>query len=208
MKEKSMSIEIVPVSAREIQSIADLAVKVSPNYMIRKTESTTFRCLTLLENEKENWKKGIVYFIARYSKGVNFEMWMYSTKGGAQLAEFNDLIRPLAIGSVKVESLGHALKLRLQLPDAMKDEDVESAIKEMMDRIEPTLQEIRGKIKIVVSEKKTVVKKEETKKIETPIPVLPQPTPPAPVVEDEEKEEIIPLPPTESEMNKNRRRRK
>ena len=204
----------VTVSIREINAIADLAVQLVPEYKIRDQKADTFRNLTLAADEKINWKKGLIYLIAQYSKGVNFELWMYSTKGGAHLSEFNDQIRPLAIGAVKCEKLGHALKLRLQLQDTMKDEEVETAIKEFMTRIEPTLNEIRGKIKVDVSEKKTketeakVVakveeKKEEIKKEE--IPVLPV-DPIRPAIDEDE--EVIVCPPTESETKKNRNRSK
>ena len=164
MSEKNEAVaevEVVKVPARTFEQIANVAVAVMPVYKVRDTKSTTFRCLTLVEDEKINWKKGLVYLIARYSKGVNLEMWMYSTKGGAELAQFNDLIRPLAVGNIKSEALGKALKLRLQLADTMTDEEIETAIKGMMEAVEPTLQAIREKIVIAVSKK-------ETKKAEKP----------------------------------------
>ena len=176
MSEKTAEVApaaVVVVPARTIESIANVAVRLSPAYMVRKTASTTFRCLTLAENEKVNWKKGLVYLIARYSKGVNLEMWMYSTKGGAELAQFNDQIRPLATGAIKCESLGKALKLRLQLADSMSDEAVEVAITEMMDAVEPTLQAIREKIVIAVSKKETKTAAKAAATDEAPAPEVP-----------------------------------
>lgn len=172
-----MSDAVVPAPAqvvvRDIVSVAEAAVRLMPTYKIRKTNSKTFRCLTLAEDENVNWKKGLVYLIARYKAGVNLEMWMYSTKGGAHLAEYNDQIRPLAKGAIKCESLGSALKLRLPLADAMKTEDMEAAILEFMSSVEPTLTELRTKITVHVSKKETKAKAKteataETK-AETPV---------------------------------------
>ena len=171
-------VEVVTHPARDFAKVAEVAARVSPTYKIRDTKSTTFRCLTLIDNEKVNWKKGLVYLLARYSKGVNLEMWMYSTKGGAELAQFNDMIRPLATGSIKCEALGKALKLRLQLADSLSDEAVETAIKEMMDAVEPTLQAIREKIVIAVSKKETkkAAKPATEATDETPAPQVPAET--------------------------------
>jgi hypothetical protein len=140
---------------REIQAVAETAVRLMPAYKIRKTNANTFRNLTLVEDEKTNWKKGLIYLIARYSKGINFEMWMYGSKKSAGLAQFNDQVRPLAVGAIKCESLGHALKLRLQLPDAATDAETEAVILGFMEAVEPTLQAIREKIVVVVSKKET-----------------------------------------------------
>ena len=170
---------VVVAPVREIGTVAAVAVKVSPSYKVRAQKAKTFVNLTLVEDEKVNWKKGLIYLIARYSKGVNFELWMYSTKKGAHLAEFNDLIRPLADESVKCESLGLALKLRLQLPDAMSDDAVEAAIEKFMSRIEPVLNEIRAKIKVDVSEKKTAKAKKVAAPAETPAAPANDPAPDA-----------------------------
>jgi len=150
-----VEVKAVVVEARDITKVAEMAVLASPNYKIRAGKADTFKNLTLAEDEKTNWKKGLIYLIARYSKGVNFELWMYSTKKGAHLAEFNNLIRPLAVGEVKCETLGHALKLRLQLVDTLTDEEVTAKITAFMTAIEPTLQAIREKIAVVVSKKET-----------------------------------------------------
>jgi hypothetical protein len=174
-KVEAAKAEVLKAPAREIDAIAQVAVRLSPAYKIHKTASTTFRCLTLAADEAINWKKGLVYLIARYSKGVNLEMWMYSTKGGAHLADYNDLIRPLATGAIKAESLGKALKLRIQLADTMTDEEVEVAIKGMMDAVEPTLQAIREKIVIAVSKKET----KKTAKAAAPADETPAPQVPA-----------------------------
>ena len=170
---------------RTIQAVADAGVRLVPAYCIHKTFSETFRCLTPGADEKLNWKKGLVYFIARYSKGVNFELWMYSTKGGAHLAEYKDMIRPLAVGATKCEPCGQALKLRLQIADAMKDEDIDAAILEFMTRNEPVLAAIREKIVVHVSEKKTVAPAPaapvtEVVPVVEPAPEAPAPEAPAP----------------------------
>lgn len=168
---------VVVAPVREISAVANLAVKVSPAYKIRAQKATTFVNLTLVEDEKINWKKGLIFLICRYSKGVNFELWAYSSKKGAHLAEFNDQIAVLADDSVKCESLGLAKKLRLQLPDAMSDDAVEATIEKFMSRIEPTLQEIRSKVVVVVSEKKTP----KAEKVAAPVETAPQqPNDPAP----------------------------
>ena len=170
MSEKNAEVvNPVVVAPREIATIAEIAVKVSPTYKVRAQKAKTFVNLTLVEDEKTNWKKGLIYLITRYSKGVNFELWMYSTKKGAHLVEFNDQVATLADESVKCEALGLAKKLRLQLADTLSDDAVEAAIEKFMSRIEPVLNEIRSKITIEVSKKETKKAKEVTAPAETPV---------------------------------------
>jgi hypothetical protein len=172
MSEKNAEVvNPVVVSPRDITAVAAVAVKVSPSYKVRAQKAKTFVNLTLVEDEKVNWKKGLIFLITRYSKGVNFELWMYSTKKGAHLSEFNDQVSALADESVKCEALGLAKKLRLQLADTLSDDAVEAAIEKFMSRIEPTLNEIRGKVTVVVSEKKTPKAKKVAAPAETPASV-------------------------------------
>lgn len=145
---------VVPV-VRDIEQILTVALELAPAYKMRKTNSKTFRCMTPIENENANWKKGLVYLAARYSKGINFELWLYSTKKGAHLAEFNDKFRTLANDTIKCEALGLAVKLRVQLPDAMADDVVRSTIEKFLATVEPTVTEVRALVPAVVSKAET-----------------------------------------------------
>lgn len=148
---------IVAVSARDIDTVANQVMVVMPQYKIRKTSSNTYRNLTLAEDENVNWKKGLVYFIARYAKGVNLEFWLYSAKGGAHLAEHKDAFKILTEQNAElytIEPLGHAIKIRTKIPDAMTDEEMANQIKAFSEGIEPIAQEVRAKI-VIVSKKDT-----------------------------------------------------
>jgi hypothetical protein len=142
------TVENVPAKANE-RSILDIAQKVCeimPIYKVRDGRANTFRNLTLAEDETANWKKGLIYFISRYSKGVNLEFWLYSTKGGAHLKDYNDSIRSLVYDGIVCEPCGHAVKLRCQLPDEMSQDDVEQKIRTFVETIEPVAADIRSKI--------------------------------------------------------------
>lgn len=161
------------VVVRDIDLVAKKMMELAPAYTIRKTGSKTFRCLTLAENENENWKKGLVYFMARYSKGVNVEHWLYSTKGGVHLMEYNDLFRALATDQIKCEPCGKAVKLRIQVLDSDTDEVMAQKITDFMNAIEPTVTEVRSKVVVHVSPKKTSKAKAEVAAPAEPTPVEP-----------------------------------
>jgi len=190
----------VVVTERTMDQVAAIAVELVPGYKVLQNRSTTFKNLTLIENEKENWKKGLIYLICRYSKGINLEMWMYSTKKGAHLVEHVPTVRTQAQEKgYEVVSLGLAIKVRLQIPHLLSDEEMRAKIQEFMTHLEPTLQEIRGKIP-TVSKKETKAKKEEVKaeavpaieatpapdaEAAAPVEAAAEPTPaPVPVVEE------------------------
>jgi hypothetical protein len=185
-----MSDPVVPVipvvEVRDINVVAEKLVSLAPAYKIRKTESNTFRCVTLSEDEALNWKKGLVYFIARYSKGINLEFWLYDTKGGVGLAQFNDLFRPLAKDGITCEPCGKAVKLRIQLPDADVEEIMITKITGFLAVIEPVATEVRTKIVINVSPKKTA-----KAKTVAPAPVT-EVAPPNPVLPEIPEEPAIP----------------
>jgi len=139
----------IVVEARDIDVVAEAFVTARPEYKIRKTNSKTFRCTTLAENEGINWKKGLVYMINRYSKGINLEMWAYSPKGGVHLAEFNPKFEALASDTIKCEPLGHARKLRIQILDTATTEEMTTQIVSFLDTIEPTVAEVRALVPAV-----------------------------------------------------------
>lgn len=150
------------VKTVEVRSIDDVAVvfvnNIAPTYKIRKTASTTFRCATLIENEEVNWKKGLVYMITRYSKGVNVEMWLYSSKGGSHLAEYNGKFRALATEQIKCEPCGHAVKLRIQLPDTLTNAEVNTQMHAFFAAVDPTVAEVRGLVPVQAVTEKTTKK--------------------------------------------------
>ena len=156
-------------AARSIDVVAELFVKNASAYKIRKTASKTFRCLTLTENENANWKKGLVYMVNRYAKGVNLELWLYSTKGGAHLAEFKDKFEALASDTIKCEPLGHAVKLRTQILDATTEDDADAQIAAFIAAVDPTVTTVRDLVPAaVVKEKKA--KKVKTTPVDTTLP--------------------------------------
>lgn len=153
--ETKAEVIVTKAQERSIDLIVKTFIETIPAYVQRKTNSTTFRCMTVKENENVNWRKGLVYLTARYSKGVNLEFWLYSTKGGVHLMEHNETFRKLATGEIKCEPCGKAVKLRIQLPDSLSDEEVVAKIKSFTDAIEPTVTEVRAKVPAVVSKKET-----------------------------------------------------
>lgn len=164
-----MSDAVVPVApakaeARDIDVVAEAFVTAHPEYKVRKTASKTFRCTTLAENENVNWKKGLVYMINRFAKGVNVEMWAYSQKGGAHLAEFNGKFEALASDTIKCEPLGHARKLRIQVLDTDTVEVMNAKIVSFLETIEPTVTEVRALVPSVEpkAKKEKVVKPDVT----------------------------------------------
>jgi hypothetical protein len=169
---------VVPV-VRDIAAVAGRVAQIIPTYKVRAGNAKTFVNLTLIEDEKINWKKGLIYLLCRFSKGVNLELWLYSTKGGAHLSQFNDKFRALASDSIKCEKLQHAVKLRIQLLDSDSDEVVDAKIKAFTDAIEPTVTEVRALVPApVVSKKETKAEsKVEAKTEETP--AVEAPTAPA-----------------------------
>jgi hypothetical protein len=153
---------VTAVAAREIDAVAAEFMKICPSYKVRKTASKTFRCMTPADDEAANWKKGLVYFITRFSKGVNLEMWCYSTKSGAHLAAYNDRFKALAGDTIKCEPLGHAVKLRIQIKDTADDTAVTEQITAFLATVEPVVTEVRAEIPApVVAEKKAPKAKKE-----------------------------------------------
>jgi hypothetical protein len=94
-------------------------------------------------------------------------MWAYSTKGGAHLKEHNEMFRVLANAKITCLPLGHAVQLRIQIPDQMADENVGAEITEFFNIVDPVVEQVRSKIVVSVKESK---KKEKVEKTEAPAP--------------------------------------
>ena len=171
----------VAVVARDVDAVTAAFIAAAPHYKMRKTNSKTFRPITLVTDEDLNWKKGLVFLAARFSKGVNLEFWMYGAKGGAHLAEYNDQISALASDVIKCESCGLAKKLRIQIKDTATDEEMNAQITAFLAAIEPTVNEIREKVQVVVSKKETKAKKVKE------VPAVPEIIEGAPVVAETKK---------------------
>ena len=175
---------VVPV-VRDIVSVANKVVQIIPTYKVRAGKAKTFKNLTLIEDEKMNWKKGLIYLLCRFSKGVNLELWMYSTKKGAHLAEFNGRFAALATNGIICDPLGLAKKLRIQLLDSDSDEVVDAKIKAFTDAIEPTVTEVRALVPApVVSKKETKAESKTDAKVDEVLaaeaPAATAPVAPAP----------------------------
>lgn len=158
------AVEVKAVVARDIDVVTEGFIKVNPTYKVRKTESKTFRPITLIENEKVNWKKGLVYLTARFSKGVNLEMWVYNPDGGEGLAKFNGRFQALVSESIVSKPCGKAIKLRCQILDTDTEDEMMAKIEAFSKAVEPTVTEVRAEIPDPV-----IVSKKETAKVEAPV---------------------------------------
>jgi len=135
---------VVPVS---VQELAEGVVAVLPILMVRPTESKDYRILGTVAKSEMNWRKGLIYQVLSYSKGLILEAQLYSVKKGAHLAEYKGKFEALITEEIQCLPKGLACRLKIKLPLALGKDGMVAKAVEFINLVEPHFEEVRELLK-------------------------------------------------------------